>query len=71
MSRYVISIRNNPPLAFDDLMLAKRYAHTFAPGTVVVITDQKARAGAPIAYIITAGEAGVVERLPVRTHPSR
>ena len=43
MSRYVINIRNKPPLAFDELMLAKRHAHTFPPGTVVVITDQKAR----------------------------
>ena len=58
-------------MVFDELVLAKRHAHTFPPGTVVVITDQKARAGAPIAYIITAGEAGVVERRPVRTHPPR
>ena len=71
MSRYVIKIRNKQPLAFDDLILAKRHAHTLPPGTVVVITDQKARAGAPIAYIITVREAGMVERLPVRTHPPR
>ena len=71
MSRYVINIRNKQPLAFDELMLAKRHAHTFPRGTVVVITDQKARTGEPIAYIIIAGEAGVVERLPVRTHPPR
>lgn len=71
MSRYIINIRNKQPLAFDELMLAKRHAHTFPLGTVVVITDRKARAGEPIAYIITAGEAGVVERLPVRTRPPR
>ncbi len=71
MSRYVISSRNKQPLAFDELMLANRHAHTFPLGTVVVITDQKARAGEPIAYSITADEAGVVERLPVRTHPPR
>jgi hypothetical protein len=71
MSRYVINIRNKQPLAFDELILAKRHAHTLARGSVVVITDLKARAGEPIAYIITAGEAGVVERLPVRTHPLR
>ena len=68
MARYVVNIRNKPPLAFEELMLAKRHAHSLPPGTVVVITDQKARAGAPIAYIITAGQTGVVERLPVRTH---
>ena len=66
MSRYVVNIRNKLPVAFDDLFLAKRYAHTFPAGTVVVITDQKAGAGTPIAYIINAGKAGVVERLPVR-----
>ena len=63
MTRYTAKCRNSERLEFDELMLAEKYAHSLPAGTVVVISDNEARPGRPIAYVVTAGAPTVVERL--------
>jgi hypothetical protein len=63
MSRYVArtkTIKYAAELAFDEWVLARRYAHGLLKGTVVEITDTQPKAGQPSSYIVTAGRAGLV-----------
>ena len=54
MARFLASSLNKDALAFDELALARRYAHSLLKGTVVVITDLAPKPGRPVSYTVRA-----------------
>ena len=65
MSRYVAKVDKQEAKVFRELGHARRYAHTLARGTMVVIVDLEARPVEPSIYVVTAGEPGVVKTYPL------
>ena len=63
-ARYVVKADSQDPKVFLELSLARRYAHTLPPGTVVQISDLEAKPGKPSTYVLKAGDKGVVKVLP-------
>lgn len=69
-ARYVAKAKNMEPKRFFELELVRRYVHTLQGGTVVEISDLEAKPGQPAAYVLTAGEKGVVKVSPLPGKPS-
>ena len=63
-ARYVVKDDSQEPKAFFELTLARRYAHTLPPGTVVQISDLAAKSGKRSTYVLKAGHKGVVKVSP-------
>lgn len=70
MARYIVSANKIERMGFLELVLARRYARTLAPGTGVKITDTEAGPGHPGTDVMTAGESGLVKGTPSLKQPS-
>jgi hypothetical protein len=71
MARYIVNVNKLEPKEFFELALARKYANTLPPGTIVEITDSEAVPGQPVTYVITAGESGVAKFDTIPGHPLR
>jgi hypothetical protein len=69
MARYIVNVNKLGQKEFRELALARKYANTLPPGTIVEITDSEAGPGQPVTYVMTAGESGVANFDTIPGHP--